>query len=132
MKFKYKKVAPKVLRPIIPIEIGNDFFVSYEVLVDSGADMCLFDSSIADLLEIDVRKGEKLEVSGITGDKQTYFYHRSIPIKVGGWEYKINAGFMEGTPYGYGVVGQESFIEIFIVKFDLIKEEIELVERKKK
>ncbi len=132
MKFKYKKIAPKVLRPIIPIEVGNDFFVHYEVLVDSGADICLFHSDIAELLEIDVEKGEKREVTGITGDKQVYFYHRSVPIKIGGWEHKINVGFMKGTPYGYGVVGQESFFEIFIVKFDLIKEEIELIERKKR
>jgi len=31
---------------------------------------------------------------------------------------------------GYGVVGQNGFFDIFVVKFDLIKEEIELKERK--
>ena len=30
---------------------------------------------------------------------------------------------------GYGVVGQKGFFEIFVVKFDLLKEEIELKQR---
>lgn len=60
MKFNHKKLAPGVLRPIIPIAVGhNDFFVSYEVLVDSGADMCIFDAEIGELLGIEYRKRRK-------------------------------------------------------------------------
>lgn len=41
MKFRYKKYGPGILRPVIPIEvIKNDLEVHYEVLVDSGADLC--------------------------------------------------------------------------------------------
>ena len=41
MKFSYKKIAPGIIRPIIPIElIHKDISVPYEVLVDSGADFC--------------------------------------------------------------------------------------------
>jgi len=45
MKFRYKKYGPSILRPIIPIEIVyKDKSVPYEVLIDSGADFCIFDA----------------------------------------------------------------------------------------
>jgi len=43
MKFSYKKIASGIIRPIIPIEVFHkDTAVPYEVLVDSGADFCVF------------------------------------------------------------------------------------------
>ena len=116
---------------MIPIEISSkDRSVSYEVLVDSGADFCIFDAQIADVLGIDVTAGEKQMVSGITGVPEPYYIH-PITIKVGGWEYKIKAGFLSNIArLGYGVVGQKGFFDVFLVKFDLLKEEVELRERR--
>ena len=131
MKFDYKKVAPTVLRPIIPIQIGSkDRFINYEVLVDSGADLCLFDAEIGELVGVNIKDGEKLEVRGITGQAEYYYLH-PIVIKVGGWDYKTKVGFMPNlnNRYSYGVVGQKGFFDIFIVKFDLLKEQIELKNR---
>lgn len=68
-------------------------------------------------------------VSGITGEESFYYLH-PITIKVGGWPLKINAGFMNISHMGHGVVGQRGFFDSFIVKFDLLKEEVELKERK--
>jgi len=46
MKFRYKKFNG-ILRPVIPITLENARKeVRYEVLVDSGADLCLFDADI--------------------------------------------------------------------------------------
>lgn len=130
MKFKYKKYSPEVLRPVIPIEIiYNARSVQYEVLVDSGADICIFDAQIADILEVKLKTGKKQAVSGITGTTEFYYIH-PVTIKVGGWPYKIEAGFLRNiAPLGYGVVGQKGFFDIFIVEFDLSKEVIELKER---
>ena len=33
------------------------------------------------------------------------------------------------APHGYGILGQKGFFDIFVVKFDLLKEGIELQER---
>ena len=135
MKFPYKKITSDVLRPIIPISIGyKDFFVSYEVLVDSGADICIFDYEIGELLGINVKSGEEKKVYGITGAQPEIYYIHSVAIKVGGWSFPIKAGFLSGlsSRYNYGVVGQKGFFDTFVVKFDLIKEEIELIERKRK
>lgn len=130
MKFRYKKYAPGILRPVIDIEIVyHDRSVYYEVLVDSGADFCIFDAQIAEILKIDVINGEPRTVWGITGIGEKYFVH-PITIKVGGYPYKIEAGFLPNIArMGYGVVGQKGFFDIFVVKFDLAKEEIELKER---
>ena len=131
MKFKYKKYGTSILRPVIPIEISyQDRSVPYEVLVDSGADFCIFDAEIGELLGIDITNGEPQEVGGITGKVETYYVH-TVTIKVGGWPYKAKVGFLHNIArLGYGVVGQKGFFDVFIVKFDLLKEEIELKGRK--
>lgn len=130
MKFKYKKYGPGVLRPVIPIEIiYKDRAVSYEVLVDSGADFCIFDAQIGELLGIDIKNGERENVGGITGIIESFYIHL-VAIPVGGWLYKIRAGFLPNiAKMGYGIVGQKGFFDIFVVKFDLAKEEIELKQR---
>lgn len=130
MKFKYKKYGAGILRPVIPVEIVyQNRSLRYEVLVDSGADFCIFDSQIGGLLGIDIWNGDRQEVGGITGTVEPYYVH-PVTIKVGGWSFDINAGFLPSIArIGYGVVGQKGFFDIFIVKFDLLKEEIELKER---
>ena len=131
MKFRYKKFG-QFLRPVIPIRIKNkDRSVDYEVLVDSGADLCIFDAEIGELIDIDIVTGRRELVGGIAGQTAEYFIH-SVEIEVGGWPYKIEAGFLPRVAgdFNYGVVGQRGFFDIFVVKFDRIKEEIELKGRK--
>lgn len=127
MKFRYKKYGPGILRPVIPIEvIYKNKSVPYEVLIDSGADFCIFDAQIGEILGTPIEEGEKFEVAGITGEKEPVYFHL-LEIKVGGWTCKIKAAFLKKIgPFGYGVVGQKGFFDKFIIKFDLLKEEIEL------
>lgn len=130
MKFHYKKYG-SLLRPVIPIKVKHGTrSVYYEVLVDSGADICIFDSEIGDLLRIDYQKGERKEVGGIAGQTAEYFLY-PVEIEVGGRHFKISAGFLPNVAGGsnYGVIGQIGLFNHFIVKFDLLKEEIELKER---
>ena len=48
-------------------------------------------------------------------------------INIGGWNYKTTVGFSyDIAKHGFGILGQKGFFDIFIVKFDLTKEEIEL------
>lgn len=126
MKFKYKKFG-SILRPVIPLEITNGgITVPYEVLVDSGADFCIFDAGIAEVLGIDLQSGTAARVGGITGVVETYYVH-PVTLSVGGWPYHVDVGFLPNIArMGYGVVGQKGFFDKFVVKFDLSKEEIEL------
>ncbi|HVM73819.1 MAG TPA: aspartyl protease family protein [Candidatus Paceibacterota bacterium] len=131
MKFNYKRYG-STLRPVIPVKlrVGKNE-IGYEVLVDSGADFCIFDEEIGKAIGIDVHKGTPQEVFGIGGKASIYYLHK-VTMEVGGWPYIIEAGFMpavSGRIAQYGVVGQRGFFETFIVKFDLEKEEIELKRR---
>lgn len=134
MKFRYKKYSTTILRPVIPIEIiYQDKSVRYEALVDSGADINIFDADIAQILGIDLTSGEKSTVSGITGVGEPYYIHK-VDLRIGGHIFKdIRVGFLkEIGAYGYGVVGQNGFFDLFIVKFDLKKKEVELKLRETK
>ena len=134
MKFRYKKYGEAtrytVLRPVIPVEVKyQSNSVRYEVLVDSGADLCIFDEQIGRLLGIDIKSGRKGKVFGITGEEGEEYYIHPITMNVGGWDHKINAAFKKLSNVSYGVVGQLGFFDKFIVKFDLLKGEIELKDR---
>ncbi len=130
MKFKYKKYGSGIVRPVIPVEISyKGTSIEYEVLVDSGADICIFHAELADILGIDLTKGERAHVSGITGAPELQYIH-PVALKVGGWEHKTKVGFLPNIGrLGYGVVGQRGFFDKYVVKFDFLKEEIELKRR---
>lgn len=128
MKFTYKKYGEDALRPVIPIEIHHhNLIVPYEVLVDSGADISVFDASLADVIGIDVIKGIKKQIIGATGFPEDMYLH-TILVKVGNLKFKIEVGFMNISTNSYGIVGQKGFFDKFKVSFDLNKKEIELKE----
>jgi len=128
MKFSYKNYN-SVFRPVIPIKLKNaEQEIGYEVLVDSGADFCVFDAEMGEVIGIDVKKGKPNEVFGVGGKVSIYYLHK-VKIEVGGLDYEIEAGFMpnvSGHVMRYGLVGQKGFFENFVVKFDFKKKEIEL------
>ena len=128
MKFKYKAYG-SALRPVIEARLKHaENSVRYEVLVDSGADICLFDQSVGEAIGIDIKKGKVKEVFGVGGKASLYYLH-PVTIEVGGWDFKIEAGFMPdvaGRVIPYGIVGQKGFFDKFVVKFDLQKEDLEL------
>ncbi|MBI4435501.1 hypothetical protein HY630_02420 [Candidatus Uhrbacteria bacterium] len=129
MIFRYKRVQG-VLRPVIPIKIHyRNRSVIYEVLVDSGADVCMFDSEIGDTLGIPFFNGRSGEVVGVTGVVKPYYIH-PVTITVGNQSFDTEAGFLSNVSrFGYGVVGQRGFFEHFVVSFDFLKGEISVMER---
>src|SRR3989338_7612373 len=129
MKFRYKKFGP-FLRPVIPVKLTyENRSVWYEVLVDSGADLCIFDAEIGEVLGLVVEDGEPQRVSGVAGQTSTYYVHKVV-MEVGGHPRKIKAGFLPNVAgaCNYGIVGQNGFFDQFKVTFDFQKEEIELRE----
>ena len=116
----------------MPIKLrSNGSEIEYEVLVDSGADMCIFHAEVGEALGIELTKGKPFEVFGVGGKASLYYLH-PVAIEVGGWEYNIQAGFMAdvaGRIMPYGIVGQRGFFDLFKIKFDLLKGDIELKTR---
>jgi len=131
MQFPYKKFkladGTELFKPIIPIGLlFNGKLVRYEALIDSGADFNIFNAEIGELLGINVRAGKKMQFSGIAGEPFEVYLHNLI-IEVGGWQYKIVAGFSyEISPYGFGILGQKGFFDLFRVKFIFSKGIIEI------
>ncbi len=141
MRFSYRKLllprhspyfGASVLKPIIPIKISvGDKELYYSALVDSGADFCIFDAEVGEYLGSDIKAGQRVEFSGIEDHGGSVAFLHDISLDIGGWSYKTKIGFSyDISRRGFGVLGQRGFFDIFIVKFDLAKEEIELRGRK--
>lgn len=142
MKFRYHKFPLKppskffgsaILKPIIPVKLKiNNREVRYAALIDSGADFCIFDAEIGEYLGIDIRSGVKEVFGGIQEKTGSLAYLHKITFDIGGWDYQTTIGFSyDIAKYGFGILGQKGFFDIFVVKFDLLKEEIELKQKQK-
>lgn len=128
MIFPYREITPRIKRPIIRIIVkSKDTFVIYPALIDSGADYCILSIELAQTLNIKLSK-RKVSFKGVGKGKVQGFWGE-VEIRIGGVSYKTKAIFAEISDFGHGILGQRGFFDIFIVKFDLIKEEIELKER---
>jgi hypothetical protein len=131
MKFPYTKLPNRVKRPIIRIAVehkGKE--IPYFGLIDSGADINLFHGELAELLGLKLEAGEKHFVGGVVeGERREYYVHK-ISLKIGGWTHdNVKVGFMPSlSKNGHGLLGQYGFFDLYSVKFDLPKGEIELKE----
>lgn len=140
MDFKYQKfpVDPKncpfpnkkfSLRPIVRIDFetskGN---FGYHVLIDSGADYCVFHATVGEQLGLDIRSGILLTFYGTSGKPQKCYFHK-ITFKIGGHDHSCYVGFSyEMEQLAYGLLGQDGFFDKWIVKFEYKKGNVELKE----
>jgi len=141
MKFKYFKFplpgrsdffGTSILRPVIPIDITiGEITAGYDALIDSGADFCIFDGSLGEMLGLDVRSGKVIEFGGVQVYQPSKSYLHEVAISIGGSKQKILVAFSyDIASSGYGLLGQKGFFDLFSVKFDLQKEEIELKDKR--
>lgn len=141
MKFDYVKVPlpvksdffeSSILKPIILSEISNgNSRTKYAALIDSGADFCIFDAEIGEQIGLDVRSGKLERFGGIQVAEASEAFMHTVVLTVGGWDYKTTIGFSYGiSRKGYGILGQKGFFDMFVVKFDYLKEKIELIPKK--
>jgi hypothetical protein len=81
--FKYQTTgSSKLPRPFIPLTLRyKDKTVKIKALVDSGADFCMFDGELTSLLDIDLTKLEKINVSGVAGAAIGYVAHIEIGVE---------------------------------------------------
>ncbi len=127
ISYNYKKVGEGRYRPIIAIEIQGTATLQYEVLVDSGADFCIFDAEVAEAIGVeDLATGDEFKFGGVTGKEEVGFMH-SVTLKIGGSEHQTKVAFSEKIrDDGTGIVGQKGFFDRFSVKFDYAEKSIVL------
>lgn len=126
MLFKYKKSFFGDLNPIISVQLFyGRTSMDYEVFIDSGAEISVFNLETARALGIDLKMSQRRKIRGVTGHSQYCFIHE-IHIQVGDVKFPLKVGFMEGLDESYGIVGQKGFFEAFKIAFDLKNERIAL------
>jgi hypothetical protein len=118
LAFPYKHMGNRY-RPIIPIQLEHETrLIRYEVLVDSGADMCILPGDIGRAIGIDIESGEYFELGGVAGKLETGYLH-SITLKIGKYSYNTKVGFMDTMQDdAFGMAGQKGLFDHFAIKFD--------------
>ncbi len=137
MKFKYRELdipspfskRQKLQRPIIPVSLhGRKNSIRYEALIDSGADFSILPSGLAEILRINLIKLKKIYFGSASGEIIDGFISE-VGIELEGEIFKSKVVFAN-LPKNVGILGQYGFFDKFIVKFDLIKREVEVKPRK--
>ncbi len=117
----------ELLRPVIQIDfqtVKGSF--GYAVLIDSGADYCLFHGSIGEQLGLDVKKGKVLGFYGTSGRNQVAYFHE-ITFAIQGQSITTLVGFSYGIEsLSVGLLGQYGFFDKFKISFDIQNKSITL------
>jgi hypothetical protein len=97
--------------------------IKYEGLIDSGADVCMFEADVGEQIGLEIEKGERQTVRGIVKGQGREYYMHDIEIDIGGWPRAIRAGFMRDiSREGHGFLGQRGFFDqVKSVKFEKLK-----------
>lgn len=119
------------MQAVIPVTLHyHDQKLDYAALIDSGADFCIFDAELGAYLGLDIEAGEQIAFGGVQDTMPTVAYLHELEIEIGGNRYATTIGFSYAiAEHGYGLLGQKGFFDVFTIKFDLLKEEIEIKER---
>ena len=127
MEFNYRKEPdhskPKkewIKRPKVQTRVFNG--TAHEdliCLVDSGADDCMFHSSIADLLGIDLKSGRPKQFGGIAAGVTVDAYMHPIELQIYGLErIPVLAAFSEQFSQKSGILGQSDVFDVFKIEFE--------------
>lgn len=125
MTYHYLIFTNILRRPIIDIIIKtNRNFAIYPVLIDSGADYCIFHIELAKALGVKLTK-KHIIVKGVGKDKIKGFWGE-IEIKLSNYSYQTKAMFADISDFGHGILGQQGFFDHFDVKLSYQKQTIEI------
>src|SRR6266545_4034748 len=86
-------------------------------LVDSGADECLFHSSIGKSLGIDLEKGRRVTFAGISGTLDAYMHTIELQVQDFPDRVRVEAGFTDSDAV-YAILGQAGFFENHEICFE--------------
>ena len=119
-----QKLAQYAYRPVIPIKLFLDNkVITFDALLDSGADECSFPAWIAKTLGHDVYKWEHKIFSGIGGSVLAYLHKTHLVLN--GIEFVADVYYShEWDDMPFGLLGQAGFFSHFYVHFNYREMEI--------
>lgn len=136
MKFNYLEIPssdptkPPARRPYVVIRlVCGSSFQDLWCLVDSGADVCLFPSSIGRLVGIDVESGRKGEIGGIAEQPIAVYYHSLRLIVKGLSGVDVEAGFTDSKGVRTGILGQKGFFDNYKIVFERYKNTVDIADK---
>ena len=99
-------------------------------LVDSGADYCLFHSSVAEELGIDLKSGWIKDFGGIAAGQSVQAYMHTILIEIQGFRERveIEAGFADSDAIG-GLLGGVGFLDNYKITLEKYKGRFQIESR---
>ena len=112
------KPSQYVYRPVIPVKLSLEKQgITFDGLVDSGADECIFPAWIAKTLGHDVYKGKKKIFAGIGGSVLAYLH--KTHLKLNGIKFVANVYYShEWDDMPFGLLGQSGFFSHFDIHFN--------------
>jgi len=119
-----QRPAKYVYRPVIPIRFFlNENVITFDGLIDSGADECTFPGWIAKTLGHNVYKGKQKIFSGIGGSVLAYLHKTNLGLN--GIEFVVDVYYShEWDDMPFGLLGQAGFFSHFEVYFNYKEKEI--------
>jgi len=135
MKFNYKTTPDNtepsgyVKLPILPVRLFNgDKHQDVRCLLDSGADHCMFHSSVADVLGIDLTRGRQKTYYGIARQAAIGFLH-PIKLQVTGFNEAIDIEVAFTEDNDIPLIGQAGFFDFYQVTFERYRGRFEVKSR---
>ena len=113
-----------VARPVLDIVVEGLVEAPLRCLVDSGSIHTLMPTWVASEagLELDGCEDRSLRLGG--GEVTARFARAHLSVAGQRWEAPV--GFCDPWPYGWGLLGQESFFRFFVVTFRAADWELEI------
>ena len=125
MIYSYLTITPIIRRPIIEIIVKSSInFAIYPVLIDSGADYCIFNLELAQSFGIKLSK-TIVKFRGV-GKDQVQGRWGEVEMKIANRNYKTKVLFANIAQFGHGILGQQGFFDHFDVKLSHQKQTIEI------
>ena len=105
-------------QPLVDVIVRNGAYESRRIraLLDSGSAITLFDTSICDSLDINLKSCQTGLVGGIGGAHALEVYYHDVHLKVSGHSIKTFVAFARDLPVS-ALLGRHGFFERFIVTF---------------
>ncbi len=86
---------------------------SFESIVDSGADFCVFPAELGELTGLEVRSGEVVPTKDVSGRELLYFHKVKVGIVVKEEMFRFSSYVGFSYKMNTGLLGRKGFFDIF-------------------
>lgn len=127
MKYPYLKEKGR-FSPIIALRLkGEEEWVAFNAYIDSGATYSIFRAEVAEILGMEVDKGEKIYVTVGDGSLIAVYLHK-VKLDLAGKIFDAIIGFSKQLGIGFNIIGRKDIFDNFVITFNEKAKYIEFIE----